>query len=109
MFTKRLKSDLPTSLKYLIDAVLDKKYLKELNMADNAFGTQGVKSFEQLLASSASLKSLNVTNCGLSPAGGQMIAEALLKNKAIKLKEFYGSRGRLEDEGLEALGKAFAK
>ena len=38
-----------------------------------------------------------------------MIAEPLLKNDRIKLTEFYGSRGRLEDGGLEALSKFFTK
>ena len=99
MFTRRLKSDLPQSLKHLIDSVLDKKHLIDLNMSHNAFGPQCVKSFESLLETSASLKSLNVTNCGLGPQGGQMIAAAMAKNKNIRLREFYGSRGRLEDEG----------
>ena len=38
-----------------------------------------------------------------------MIAEAILKNPKMKVKEFCGSRSRLEDEGLEALGKVFSK
>ena len=78
-------------------------------MSHNAFGPAGVKSFYDFLAKSKSLESLNVTNCGLSPQGGALIAEAILKNGSMKLKEFYGSRSRLEDEGLEALGKVFSK
>ena len=109
MFTTRLRSDLPHSLKHMIDAVLDKKQLYHLDMSNNAFGPDCVRSFEKLLQTSKSLKSLNVVNCGLGPAGGQMIGNALLENPDIKLKEFYGSRGRLENEGLESLGKAFTK
>lgn len=38
-----------------------------------------------------------------------MLAEAILKNENMKLKEFYGSRGRLENAGIEALSKVFSK
>lgn len=38
-----------------------------------------------------------------------MIAEALEKNPSMKLTEFYASRDRLEQEGLEALSKVFSK
>lgn len=55
------------------------------------------------------LQYLDVSNCGLSPVGGQMIAEALLKNDQMKLKEFHGTRSRLEDEGLESLAQVFSK
>tara|TARA_B110000285_G_C14865811_1_gene486796 strand:- start:267 stop:392 length:126 start_codon:yes stop_codon:yes gene_type:complete len=41
-----------------------------------------------------------VTNCGLGPKGGEMIAEAMDKNPNMKLKEFSASRDRLEQEGL---------
>lgn len=34
-----------------------------------------------------------------------MIADALIKNKTMKLKEFYASRDRLEQDGMEALSK----
>ena len=38
-----------------------------------------------------------------------MIAEAMDKNASMKLSEFYASRDRLEQEGLEALSKVFSK
>lgn len=38
-----------------------------------------------------------------------MIAEAMEKNPSMKLTEFYASRDRLEQEGLEALSKVFSK
>jgi len=109
MFIRRLRNEIPHSLKFMIDAILDKQSLYHLDMSNNAFGPDCVKSFEKLLETSKSLKSLSVINCGLGPLGGEMIGNALLNNTNIKLKEFYGSRGRLENEGLEALGKAFTK
>ena len=51
---------------------------------------------------------LNLTNCGLGPAGGKLLADAMLKNSKMRLKEFYGSRGRLENDGIEALSKVFS-
>uniref|UniRef100_A0A7S3MZB4 Uncharacterized protein n=1 Tax=Strombidium inclinatum TaxID=197538 RepID=A0A7S3MZB4_9SPIT len=38
-----------------------------------------------------------------------MIAEALEKNDDVKLEEFYASRDRLEDPGMEAMAKVFSK
>ena len=50
-------------------------------MSHNAFGPDGVRSFEEFLSKANNLKVLNVTNCGLGPVGGQMIAAAILKNE----------------------------
>ena len=108
MFTTRLKTQLPQSLKFMIDAVADKKIV-ELNLRDNAFGPAGVKSLESFLATCTTLKRLNVTNCGLGPEGATMIAQSMLKCEGQRLEEFYASRGRLEDPGFTAMGEVFAK
>ena len=50
----------------------------EIDLSDNAFGPDGIRAFECLLQDGKSLKILKVTNCGLGPEGGEMIAEALL-------------------------------
>lgn len=44
-----------------------------------------------------------MTNCGLSPEGGEMIAAALLKNDKIQLTHFHAGRDRLENKGITAL------
>lgn len=64
----------------MMDALKDKKFIEELNLSHNAFGPDGVRSFQQFLEVCPSLKSLNITNCGLGPLGGQMVAEAMAKN-----------------------------
>lgn len=87
MFTTRLKTSLPQSLKYLVDAINDKQIV-ELNLRDNAFGPAGVRSLETFLATMPSLRVLNVTNCGLGPEGSSMIAEAILKCPGMALREF---------------------
>jgi Ran GTPase-activating protein (RanGAP) involved in mRNA processing and transport len=83
--------------------------IESLDLSHNAFGPDGVKSFQDFLSICPTLKVFNVTNCGLGPKGGEMIAEAMAKNTSMKLTEFYASRDRLEQEGLEALSKVFSK
>ena len=108
MFTARLRSDLPKSLAILMSG-LDVNKIVDLNLSHNAFGPDGVKSFEQFLKFASNLKVLNVTNCGLGPAGSSMIAEAILENENMKLTELYACRDRLEEEGMESFSRVFAK
>lgn len=83
------------------------KQLIEIDLSDNAFGPDGIRAFECLLKEDKNLKVLKVTNCGLSPAGGEMIAEALLSNTGLKLTHFHAGRDRLENKGISALAKVF--
>jgi len=108
IFTTRARAVLPPSLKLLIEAIADKPIV-ELDLSANAFGPDGVKSFVSFLEDCPTLESLNVTNCGLGPEGGKMIAKAILKNDKMHLKEFYASRDRLENPGIQALSAVFAK
>jgi Ran GTPase-activating protein 1 len=48
--------------------------LIEIDLSDNAFGPDGIRAFECLLKEDKNLKILKVTNCGLGPEGGEMIA-----------------------------------
>ena len=84
MFTSRLRSDLPISLKFLMDSIIDKQ-ITSVDLSHNAFGPDGVRSFQDFLIKCPTLKVLNVTNCGLGPKGGEMIAEAMDKNDKMKL------------------------
>lgn len=108
MFTQRLRSDLPGSLKILMSSVIDKNIIS-LNLSHNAFGPDGVRSFQEFLEKTPLLQVLDVTNCGLGPQGGKMIAEAMSKNENMKLTEFCASRDRLEQEGLQAISEVLAK
>ena len=49
------------------------------------------------------LEVLKVNNCGLGPEGASMIAAALAKNEALKLRHFEAERDRLENKGIMAL------
>ena len=81
--------------------------MQHLNLSDNAFGPAGIKSFDFLLRELKSLKTLKVTNCGLGPEGGEMIAQALAENKDLKLVQFSAGRDRLENKGITALAGVF--
>lgn len=48
MFTARLRSELPGSLKILMEG-LNTQNITELNLSHNAFGPDGVRSFEEFL------------------------------------------------------------
>ena len=76
-------------------------------MHDNAFGPIGVAQFESFLKSASSLQVLSVTNCGLGPVASTTIAQALISNDQIKLRELRMSRSRVETEGAKALAAYF--
>jgi Ran GTPase-activating protein 1 len=73
IFVSRLREDLPKSLKILMDSIVDKKIIS-LDLSNNAFGPDGVAKIVDFLEDASYLQKLNVSNCGLSPKGGEMIA-----------------------------------
>ena len=109
IFVSRLRAELPDSLRVMSQALLSKQQLIVLNLSDNAFGPDGISAFECLLTGMPSLKELMVTNCGLGPEGGEMIAEALSRNDGLKLRRFEAGRDRLENKGITALARVFAE
>jgi Ran GTPase-activating protein 1 len=109
IFTGRLREEVTTSMTYLSEALLLCTKLEVLNLSDNAFGPDGVKSFSILLEKSLNLKELNVTNNGLGPEGARLIAEGLKKNPNIKLEVFAAGRDRLENPGIIELAQVFGQ
>ncbi|CAF3474391.1 unnamed protein product [Rotaria socialis] len=115
LFTTRLKTEVPQSLIKLTQGLMTNgAHIVEINLSDNAFGPIGVKGLETFLCSSAcfSLEELRLNNCGMGIDGGKLLAEALItchKNSQGKfaLKQFVAGRNRLENEGAQALSKAF--
>eukprot|EP00062_Callorhinchus_milii_P023184 gi/632981788/ref/XP_007907781.1/ PREDICTED: ran GTPase-activating protein 1 [Callorhinchus milii] len=118
MFTGRLRSEIPPALISLGDAVKNAgAQLKLLDLSDNAFGPDGVSSFETLLKSQAcySLRELRLNNCGMGTGGGKILAAALSEchsksralGRPLALKVFIAGRNRLENEGAIALADAF--
>uniref|UniRef100_A0A3Q4AK17 Ran GTPase-activating protein 1 n=1 Tax=Mola mola TaxID=94237 RepID=A0A3Q4AK17_MOLML len=118
MFTGRLRSEIPTALRFLGGAIMTAgARLTELDLSDNAFGPDGVKGIEQLLKSPSchTLRVLKLNNCGMGVGGGKILAEALIEchsqssalGAPLKLRVFVAGRNRLENEGACALAKAF--
>lgn len=106
IFVSRLRAELPRSLEIMALALLPKQ-LVEVDLSDNAFGPDGIRAFECLLREDVNLRVLKVTNCGLGPEGGEMIAAALNQNKGLKLTHFHAGRDRLENKGITALAEVF--
>ncbi|XP_059809714.1 ran GTPase-activating protein 1b isoform X2 [Hypanus sabinus] len=118
MFTGRLRSEIPLALKSLGKALMNAgAQLTQLDLSDNAFGPDGVKSIETLLKSNVcyTLQELRLNNCGMGIGGGQILAAALNEchrrsselGKPMALKVFIAGRNRLENEGAIALAGAF--
>ncbi|XP_062918777.1 ran GTPase-activating protein 1b isoform X2 [Mobula hypostoma] len=118
MFTGRLRSEIPLALKSLGNALMNAgAQLTQLDLSDNAFGPDGVKSIETLLKSKVcyTLQELRLNNCGMGIGGGQILAAALNEchrqscesGKPMALKVFIAGRNRLENEGAIALAGAF--
>lgn len=106
MFVSRKLDELPGSLEVMVRALMGKT-IEKLDLSNNAFGPAGIKSFDFLLKEMHSLKVLKVTNCGLGPEGGEMIANALSENPKMKLVHFAAGRDRLENKGATALAAVF--
>ncbi|XP_043535833.1 ran GTPase-activating protein 1b isoform X2 [Chiloscyllium plagiosum] len=118
MFTGRLRSEIPHALISLGDALMSAgAQLTLLDLSDNAFGPDGIRSIEILLKSEVcyTLQELRLNNCGMGIGGGQILAAALSEchrlssalGKPMALKVFIAGRNRLENEGAIALADAF--
>jgi len=79
IFVSRLRAELPKSLEVMAVSLLPKQLI-EIDLSDNAFGPDGIRAFECLLKEDKNLRIVKVTNCGLGPEGGEMIASALRQN-----------------------------
>ena len=108
LFVSRLKEDLPISLKYLMEAISNKK-ISFLDLSDNAFGPTAIPSFDFFLRTCTNLEKLQLENNGLGPEGAEMVCNALLQNDQIKLKMLTINRNRLEEKGALALAKVIEK
>ena len=117
MFTGRLRDEIPPILSCLSNAVIKANtHLVVLDLSDNAFGPDGIKSVEHLLTSPAAytIEELYFNNNGLG-AGGEILAKAMIEchkraNEAgakFALKTFVCGRNRIEDGRATPLAEAF--
>ncbi|KAF7311503.1 hypothetical protein MKEN_01052600 [Mycena kentingensis (nom. inval.)] len=117
IFTGRLISEIPLALTAICDALKDKTSLVEINLSDNAFGGRSVDPIVPFLTHNRSFQILKLNNNGLGPAGGVVLANALLESaklskaegKPSNLRTVICGRNRLENGSAPAwAGEAFA-
>ncbi|KAJ6584141.1 hypothetical protein DFH09DRAFT_1144357 [Mycena vulgaris] len=116
IFTGRLISEIPLALTAICDALKDKTSLVELNLSDNAFGGRSVEPMVPFLTHNRTFQVLKLNNNGLGPAGGVVLATALLESamlskaegKKSSLRTVICGRNRLEDGSASAWAEAFA-
>jgi Ran GTPase-activating protein 1 len=100
----------------MCDALIDKTSLVEIDLSDNAFGGRSVDPMVPFLTRNRSFSILKLNNNGLGPAGGAVIASALLdsarlsekEGKRSNLKVVICGRNRLEDGSAPKWAEAFA-
>jgi Ran GTPase-activating protein 1 len=116
VFTGRLISEIPLALTAICDALKDKTSLVEINLSDNAFGGRSVDPIVPFLTHNRSFQVLKLNNNGLGPAGGAILATALLESaklssqegKPSNLRTVICGRNRLEDGSASVWAEAFA-
>ncbi|TRM63840.1 hypothetical protein BD626DRAFT_568461 [Schizophyllum amplum] len=116
IFTGRLITEIPPALSAICDALIDKTSLVEINLSDNAFGGRSVDPIVPFLTQNRSFQILKLNNNGLGPAGGEVIANALLKSAELSkaagtpsnLRVVICGRNRLENGSAPAWAAAFA-
>lgn len=106
-FTGRTSEEVPPSLEYLSEALIDMDTLCELNLSDNALGPHGAKSLVDLLTTNRNIKKILLNNNGLGQTGAKIIADALIEGEPSELEVLVCGRNRLEDPGCLAFASLF--
>ncbi|BGO97471.1 Ran GAP Rna1 [Rhodotorula toruloides] len=116
IFTGRLITEIPQSLRALCTSLLTLPLLTELDLSDNAFGGRSAEPMLDFISSAPSLEILRLNNNGMGPQGGAMIAGALLENakkaekegRKSKLRVLVCGRNRLENGSAPDFAAAFS-
>ncbi|KAL8284096.1 hypothetical protein RQP46_004845 [Phenoliferia psychrophenolica] len=116
IFTGRLITEIPQSLRSLCTSLLYLPNLVSLDLSDNAFGGRSVEPMLELLSTHPTLEVLKLNNNGMGPVGGAEIAGALLANankakaegRKASLRTLICGRNRLENGSAQAFADAFA-
>ncbi|KAJ3072759.1 hypothetical protein HDU98_002974 [Podochytrium sp. JEL0797] len=74
IFTGRLKDEIPMALDAFVDAFVDKKHFKVIDLSDNAFGPIGAAPIRRLFIENRSITTLKLNN----NEGGRLIATSLV-------------------------------
>lgn len=113
IYVSRDKFEIPASLNYLFEALLQLPNLSVLNLSDNALGQDTIDLLEDFI-SKVQVEHLILSNNGLGPFSGARIGKALFKNGRSRdqsgskpLLSFWCGRNRLENGSCEALAIGF--
>ena len=125
IFTGRLLSEIPPALSSLLTSLLPLQNLQSLDLSDNAFGLNTQEPLVKFLEQHVPLRHLVLSNNGLGPHAGVLIADALTalaarKDEARKatsdvegepevpyLETVVCGRNRLESGSMAAWARAF--
>ncbi|CAD6964090.1 unnamed protein product, partial [Tilletia laevis] len=77
IFTGRLITEIPASLKALCDGLVHHEKLEEVDLSDNAFGGRCADAMTELFSNNHSIEVIRLHNNGLGISGGKIIAAAL--------------------------------
>ncbi|WVR06342.1 hypothetical protein IAU60_003373 [Kwoniella sp. DSM 27419] len=117
IFTGRLISEIPQALSALCNALSTSTSLVELDLSDNAFGGRCADAMVPFLETNTHFSVFKLNNNGMGPAGGSVVAKALLRNaekcekegKPSQLRVLVCGRNRLENGSAPDWAAAFAK
>ena len=76
-FTRRSKAELKDSLEMILNSFVSKP-VNELILEANAISTVAAPALSNFMSKNASLRILDVTNCGLGVGGTKILVDALL-------------------------------
>lgn len=117
IYTGRLITEIPQSLTAICNALKDHTSLIEVDFSDNAFGGRSADPLVPLLTHNRSIQVLKLNNNGLGPAGGMIVANALIQSAQLSKKEGVKSnlrtiicgRNRLENGSAPIFAQAYAE
>jgi len=81
----------------------DKKYLEVFNLKKNEIGLQGIKTLEDCLSLSKTIKELNLTGNNIGDEGLEIVLKALANKKKQSLQRFSVSSNKITSAGCKAL------
>lgn len=113
IFTGRLISEIPQALQALCDALVGLTKLIEVDLSDNAFGGRVAEPMVNFLTKNSTFQTLRLTNNGMGPSGGSVIAKAILENAKSapsepKITTVICGRNRLENGSAPLFADAYA-
>lgn len=111
IFTGRLISEIPQALESLCDALIGITTLVEVDLSDNAFGGRVAEPMVPFITRNLHFRVLRLTNNGMGPAGGTVIANAVLANAEAsgRIEAVICGRNRLENGSAPFFGQAYAR